>query len=58
VQVTGNQATRNRGPGIVLEKGLPAAAYSSNTATGNVPNQVVTDAALEHPEGQARKPAE
>jgi tetratricopeptide (TPR) repeat protein len=58
VQVTGNQATRNRGPGIVLEKGLPAAGYSSNTASGNVPNQVVTGAELEHREGQARKPAE
>jgi hypothetical protein len=41
-----------------LEKGLPAAAYASNTASGNVPSQVVSDAALEHPEGQARTPAE
>jgi tetratricopeptide (TPR) repeat protein len=58
VQVTGNQATRNRGPGIVLEKGLPAAAYTSNTASGNVPNQVVSDAELNHSEGQTTKPAE
>ena len=58
VQVTGNQATRNRGPGIVLEKGLPAAAYSSNTASGNVPNQVVSDAELDHSEGQRTTPAE
>jgi tetratricopeptide (TPR) repeat protein len=56
VQVTGNQATRNQGPGIVLEKGLPAEAYSTNTAAENVPNQIVTGAALDHAEGQAAKP--
>jgi tetratricopeptide (TPR) repeat protein len=58
VQVTGNHATRNHGPGIVLEKGLPAAAYASNTAVGNVTNQIVRDAVLEHSGGQPAKPAE
>lgn len=44
--VTGNQATDNRGPGIVLEKGLPAEKYRDNTASGNTPHQVVSDADL------------
>jgi hypothetical protein len=43
---TGNQATDNRGPGIVLEKGLPVENYRANTASGNTPAQVVSDADL------------
>lgn len=46
--VTGNQATLNHGPGLVLEKGLPAASYSTNSATKNTSGEVLTDADLSH----------
>lgn len=45
--VTENQATLNRGPGLVLEKGLAADAYASNTNTQNTaPRQILSDADL------------
>jgi hypothetical protein len=46
IAATGNQATDNRGPGIILEKGLPAEKYHDNTSSGNTPAQVVSDADL------------
>lgn len=39
--VTTNQATLNQGPGLILEKGLPAASYASNSATQNSGTQVL-----------------
>jgi parallel beta-helix repeat protein len=47
---TGNQATLNQGPGLVLEKGLPPASYASNTVTQNTPQQIIADANLSQQE--------
>lgn len=43
---SGNQATDNHGPGIVLEKGLVAENYRDNSSSGNTPAQLVSDADL------------
>ena len=44
--VTGNGATLNLGPGLVLEKGLVASSYSNNKLTKNTPREILTDADL------------
>ncbi len=44
--VTANQATLNQGPGLVLEKGLPTPAYSTNTLTQNSEPQLLANADL------------
>jgi parallel beta-helix repeat protein len=36
-----NTATRNEGPGLVLEKGLPPAAYAANSITENAGVQIM-----------------
>lgn len=47
IPVTANQATLNQGPGLVLERGLTVAAYSSNAATKNTGRQqILTDTDL------------
>ena len=43
VAVTGNQATLNQGPGLVLEAGLPTASYAANSLTKNTPQQLLAD---------------
>ncbi len=45
-RVTRNEATLNQGPGLVLEKGLPAAAYADNILSKNLPTEVLTDVDL------------
>lgn len=44
--VAANQATLNQGPGLVLEKGLPPAAYTSVTLTQNSEPQLLANADL------------
>lgn len=47
VAVTDNQATHNEGPDIVLESGLPAAAYAQNSLTPNRANALHTGAKID-----------
>lgn len=44
VAVAGNEILRNNGPGLILERGLPAAAYTRNTITANVGQPTLADA--------------
>lgn len=46
-----NSATGHAGPGLVIEKGLSAAGYSSNTFSGNKPNIQSDVDLLEQPGG-------
>ena len=46
IPVTGNQLSRNQGPGLTLEKGLDAAAFADNSLSGNLGNQVLTGLAF------------
>jgi len=46
VVTTSNQANLNKGPGIVLEKGLPLAAYANNSSSQNTGQQVLGNANL------------
>jgi parallel beta-helix repeat protein len=48
IPATGNEADRNLGPGLVLEKGLLADAYLDNTVTGNSGKQVIAGAELSY----------
>ena len=48
--VSGNRATLNLGPGMVLEKGLNPAAYTNNSVKDNTSQQVLTDANLSQKE--------
>ena len=43
IPVTGNQIHHNQGPGLSLEKGLDAAAFTHNTLASNADQQVLTD---------------
>jgi parallel beta-helix repeat protein len=43
IPVTGNQLSRNQGPGLTLEKDLDAAAFADNVLSGNTGKQVLTD---------------
>lgn len=43
IPVTGNQLSRNQGPGLTLEKDLNAAAFADNVLSGNTGKQVLTD---------------
>ena len=44
--VTANQATRNHGSGLILEKGLAAESYTGNSISQNSDPQVFTGADL------------
>ena len=46
IPVTGNQITRNQGPGLTLEKGLESAAYADNILSGNTGKQILADFAF------------
>ncbi len=46
VPVTTNQATANLGSGLILEKGLPPAAYADNTLSKNAEPQLLSNANL------------
>ncbi len=46
VITTSNQANLNKGPGIVLEKGLSVAAYTNNSSSQNTGQQVLGEANL------------
>jgi parallel beta-helix repeat protein len=43
IPVTGNQLSRNQGPGLTLEKGLEVAAFADNSLSGNSGKQTLTD---------------
>ncbi len=51
--VTGNRATLNQGPGLVLESGLSAASYAENTMTKNDGAETLTGANLSDQEENA-----
>lgn len=53
IGLAGNQAVNNAGPGIVLERGLAAADFSANSATGNAGAQVLADVDLSSPKDDA-----
>jgi parallel beta-helix repeat protein len=57
IPVTGNQLSRNQGPGLTLEKGLESAAYADNTLSGNTGKQILTDLAFPQPPAPPAKPA-
>ena len=44
--MTENHATRNQGPGLVLEKGLVPAAYAGNTVAKNATQEILAEAHL------------
>ncbi len=46
VAFSGNEAVKNEGPGLVLDLGLPPAAYADNLATGNGGQQILANADL------------
>lgn len=46
VAFSGNEASRNTGPGLVLDLGLNAASYSGNISTGNEGQQILSNANL------------
>ncbi len=46
VGVTTNEVTLNKGPGLILEKGLQPAAYASNSISKNTGEQTLTNADL------------
>lgn len=50
VGVTANEATLNKGPGLILEKGLTPASYASNSVSKNTGEQILTNADLSHEE--------
>ncbi|MEI6177197.1 MAG: right-handed parallel beta-helix repeat-containing protein [Verrucomicrobiota bacterium] len=54
--VTGNQSTLNQGPGLVLEKGLPASSYTNNTLTKNADKEILQDADLSNQEPKKEIP--
>ncbi|MEX1114849.1 MAG: right-handed parallel beta-helix repeat-containing protein [Akkermansiaceae bacterium] len=56
--VTRNQATLNQGPGLILEKGLPSAAYADNELTKNSNSQMLTEANLSQPDEIPAQPSE
>lgn len=56
--VTKNLATLNQGPGLTLEKGLPAAAYADNQLTKNSSQQLLTEANLSQPDEIPAKQAD
>lgn len=46
VAFSGNEASRNEGPGLVLDTGILPGGYSGNTNVGNAGQQVLTNANL------------
>jgi hypothetical protein len=57
LSVTENQAVQNKGSGWIMEKSLDAANYTSNTATENSDQQIVTDASfVEKPQAPKAEP--
>jgi len=57
IPVSGNQLSRNQGPGLTLEKGLDATAFADNSVSGNTGKQVLTDVVFPSAVSPAPAPA-
>ena len=58
VRFTTNEATLNKGPGLILEKGLLPASYASNSISKNTGEQVLANANLSTQDASTPAPAE
>ncbi|NJM37278.1 MAG: hypothetical protein HC845_05065 [Akkermansiaceae bacterium] len=60
ISINNNQAIQNKGPGWIMEKGLDAANYTSNTSSENGTQEIITDASFTEntaaPQGESNIP--
>ncbi|MEO5912884.1 MAG: right-handed parallel beta-helix repeat-containing protein [Luteolibacter sp.] len=58
VSVATNEATLNKGPGLILEKGLVPASYASNSVSKNTGEQILTGVNLSSHDDSTPAPGE